>query len=302
MTGPNRYRTLVFDNVRWTGYRHRPGDIIISTPPKCGTTWMQNIVGMLVLGTTEFDRPMAQLSPWVDQCVRSVDDMVALTESLEHRRFVKSHTPLDGLPWHDDVTYIAVGRDPRDVAVSWQDHWDNMDLDRLVSLRAEAVGLDDLVEFPPFAPPPEDRVERFWQWMTTREVPEFSTGLQFLVLHLRSFWERRHEPNVVLVHYADLQADLTGEMRRLAERLDVRVTEDDLARMAEAATFESMRSRPEELAPNAGQIWKDISRFFSQGGSGRWRALIDDSEIGRYDDIVRELSTDDEFLSWLHRP
>src|SRR5674536_154767 len=36
-----RYRTVVSDNARWAGFRYRADDIVISTPAKCGTTWMQ---------------------------------------------------------------------------------------------------------------------------------------------------------------------------------------------------------------------------------------------------------------------
>ena len=39
-------------------------------------------------------------------------------------------------------------------------------------------------------------------------------------------WARRDEPNVVLVHYDDLFADLEGEMRRLADRLGIAVPEE----------------------------------------------------------------------------
>ena len=299
-----RYRTFIYDTVRWGAYEHRPGDIIISTPPKCGTTWTQNIVGMLVLGTTEFDRPMVELSPWLDQNLHDLDGVVARLRALEHRRWIKAHTPLDALPWHDDVTYVAVGRDPRDVAVSMDHHMGNMDLDTVLRLRGEAVGFDDLAELPPLPEELADPADRWWRHMENRYEPEFAYGLQFLVIHLRSFWERRHEPNVVMLHYADLQADLEGEMRRLAKRLGVTVPEDRWPALVAAATFPSMRARAIELAPNAGAapVWKDTTDFFHRGESGQWRELVGDDAMDRYDACVRELTDDEEFISWLHRP
>lgn len=296
-----RYRSFIFDTERWGAYRHRPGDIIITTPPKCGTTWMQNLVGMVVLGTTDFDRPMRVLSPWLDQVVHDLDETVAALDAMAHRRWIKAHAPADALPWHDDITYVVVARDPRDVAVSMDHHLANVDLERLLELRGEHFGFDDLSELPPMPEPLADPVDRFWRWMTVRHEPELATGLQYLVLHLRSWWERRHEPNVVLFHYADLEGDLPGELRRLAKRLGVEVSDDHVRAMAEAGRFESMRARASELAPNAG-AWKDDAAFFRRGGSGQWRELIDDDEIGRYDSIIRELTTDEELLSWLHRP
>lgn len=299
-----RYRTFIYDTVRWGAYEHRAGDIIISTPPKCGTTWMQNIVGMLVLGTPTFDRPMVELSPWLDQNLHDLDEKVAELRALDHRRWIKAHAPLDALPWHDDVTYVVVGRDPRDVAVSWDHHLSNADLDRIIARRGECVGFDDLAELPPLGDPIEDPVDRWWDWMTVRHEPEFAHGLQFLVLHLRSFWERRHEPNVVMIHYADLEADLDGEMRRIAKRLGVTVPEDRWPELVEAATFPSMRARAVALAPNGGDdsIWKDTTEFFHRGGSGQWLDLVGADIMDRYHATIGELTDDEEFLSWLHRP
>lgn len=298
-----RYRSFIYDSARWAGFRHRPGDIVITTPPKCGTTWMQNIVAMLVLGTTDFERPIAQLSPWLDQTLRPVDEVLADLEAMDHRRFIKSHTPLDGLPWHEDVTYLVVLRDPRDAAVSWDHHFHNMDMERTFELRAAASGLDDLAELPPMEPPSDDPVERFWAYMTRRPPsPEFAWNLHLVVRHAAVAWQRRFDPNVVLVHYADLQQDLDGEMRRIGKRLGADVDEDRWPELVEAASFSSMKARADVLVPNAGQIWIDQPGFFHRGTSGQWRELIGDDGDQRYQQIVRELLDDEELLSWLHRP
>src|SRR3954449_1862464 len=122
MTLVRRYEGKVFDSSRWDGFVLRPGDIIISTPPKCGTTWMQMICALLVFQTPQFDRPLDQISPWLDMLTRDRDSVVADLDAQSHRRFIKTHTPFDGLPHDAGVRYIAVGRDPRDVACSWDNH------------------------------------------------------------------------------------------------------------------------------------------------------------------------------------
>ena len=66
MSELTRYRHPVYDSARWEGFPFRERDIVISTPPKCGTTWMQTLCAMLVLDTVEFDRPLAEISPWLD--------------------------------------------------------------------------------------------------------------------------------------------------------------------------------------------------------------------------------------------
>ena len=112
------YRSLISDSARWDGFEFRPGDIIISTPAKCGTTWMQMICALLVFQTHDAsDRRSTCISPWLDMLTRERDDVVADLDAQTHRRFIKTHTPFDGLPYDDRVTYICVGRDPRDVAL-----------------------------------------------------------------------------------------------------------------------------------------------------------------------------------------
>ena len=95
-----RYRSLIQDNARWDGFEFRPSDIVISTPPKCGTTWTQMLCALLIFDGPEFPAPLSQLSPWLDQTIRPLDEVCAAYDAQQHRRFIKTHTPLDGLPLH----------------------------------------------------------------------------------------------------------------------------------------------------------------------------------------------------------
>jgi Sulfotransferase domain len=105
-----RYRGVMVDSARWERFTFRRGDVVISTPSKCGTTWMQTIVGMLLLDRVDLGAPISTLSPWLDMLIRTDDEVFGLLETQTHRRFIKTHTPLDGVPRHDEVTYIAVIR------------------------------------------------------------------------------------------------------------------------------------------------------------------------------------------------
>ena len=44
--------------------------------------------------------------------------------------------------------------------------------------------------------------------------------------HAASFWPYRDLPNVLMVHYADLLADLEAQMRRVAAFTQLQVAED----------------------------------------------------------------------------
>ncbi len=127
------------DSARWERFEQRPGDVIITTPSKCGTTWMQTIVGILLNQRTDLP-PIGTISPWLDMQIRTEDEVFGLLAAQTGRRFMKTHTPLDGLPANPSVTYLAVIRHPLDVALSDRDHMSNMLRDRTEEMREAAVG------------------------------------------------------------------------------------------------------------------------------------------------------------------
>lgn len=298
--GPSRVGSVIFNPARWEGFEFRDDDIVISTGAKCGTTWMQMQVALLLFRSPQLPAPLAVLSPWLEMNTRPLDEVRADLEAQTHRRFIKSHTPLDDLPWDDRVTYLHVSRDPRDVACSWDNHVANIDFGRLFEARAASVGLDDLAELglkgaPPV--PPEDPAERFWQWVEGDAGGDPSRLSELVAMSL-SFWAARDRPNVHLFHYADQQADLAGQMARLAGILGVDPPTDELVA---AAGFESMKQRADELVPNSDTaLWNDNSRFFQRGVSGRWREVIGDADLPRYDAALAALVVDSDFDRWLH--
>ena len=296
-----RYKAIVMDSARWEGFPLRDGDVIISTPPKCGTTWMQMITALLVFQDPRLSKPLDQLSPWLDMLTSSRDEIFDLLEAQEHRRFIKSHTPLDGLPYLERVTYICVGRDPRDAGFSWDNHMANMNLERFLAARAAAVGLDDLAEMGEIPVPADDPLGRFWQWVDADgEDAALIASLRFTLHHLSTFWAARDRGNVVLVHYTDLMNDLEGEMRGLAGRLGIEVPEERWPALVEAARFEQMKAKADVVVPDATHaIWDDNSRFFDKGGS-RWRSLLSDDDLRRYEARLAQLDAPADLVAWAH--
>jgi hypothetical protein len=295
---------LVFDSQRWDGFQFRDDDIVISTPPKCGTTWMQMLCALLVFQTPDLPGRLTELSPWVDIQTEPLAQVLSTLQGQQHRRFIKSHTPLDGLPYDERVTYLCVGRDPRDVAVSWDNHFENMNLEVLLAARGAAVGFDDLAEVMPDGPPPliDDPHDRFWRWISDDGPVEMILPcLKSTLQHLSTFWEAREEPNVALFHYADMQRDLEGELRRLASVLGIELDEGKVPELLAAARFEQMRERASDLAPQVkvDGFWRDDGRFFHVGSSGQWQAFMGPADIERYEARVRELASPD-VAAWAH--
>ncbi|HET7474592.1 MAG TPA: sulfotransferase domain-containing protein [Dermatophilaceae bacterium] len=300
MSTMKRYRTVVFDSARWEGFRFRGGDIVISTPPKCGTTWMQTCCAMLVLDTVQFDRPLARISPWLDMQTNARSDVVENLEAQSHRRIIKTHTPLDGLPFDERVTYLCVGRDPRDVALSFEHHMANLDWQAFMTARAAAVGLEDLEDFgPPPGPPSPDPLARFWQWCSG-DGGNGSVTLSTILRHLQTFWDRRDDPNIALFHYSDLLADLPGQFRRLAEVLAIQITDSRVEEFAAAATYDSMRRRADDLVPDVdNRIWLSNRDFFHRGRDKQWTELLDPPALSRYERRVAEL-VEPDLAAWAH--
>ena len=281
------YQTLVTDSSRWDRYAPRPGDIIISTPPKAGTTWTQMICALLVFQRADLDRPLGQISPWLDFRSTDLDETLSSLEAQSHRRFIKTHTPLDGLPYYDEVTYLYCARDPRDVFLSFLNHRDNLTEEWHRRVEA-AAGL----EVPPPAFP-EDPNDLFPSWMTVGHTPWMSDGFPFgsVLYHTRTFWDHRTLPNVYLLHYDDLKTDLSGEMRRLARELDIEVAEELWPALVSSASFESMKERAGRIAPLAElDGWKDDRRFFHKGQTGQWRGVLSPESLAVYEKVMGELS------------
>lgn len=297
-----RYRSYAADSIRWEGFPFRDGDIVLSTPGKCGTTWMQMICALLVLQTPDLDQPLTQLSPWLDMLTADRDELVAALEAQPHRRFIKTHTPLDGLPLDDQVTYVSIGRDPRDAGFSWFNHLVNIDTEAFLTARQKAVGLDESLPDIPAEPPPTE-IEQFWQWIDdTTPVTETPSSMAVLFHHVRTFWPATSgAPNLVLLHYDDLQADLEGQMRHLALRLGIDVPEQRWPQLVSAARFTEMRRQANHLAPNQDDyLWHDNAEFFHRGTSGQWRERLTEDDLHRYYLRVAELD-DPEVAGWLHR-
>lgn len=293
------YRTFVSNSDRWEGFELRPDDIVISTPPKCGTTWMQMQVALLLFRTPDLPEPLATLSPWLEMNTRPHAEVVADLDAQTHRRFIKTHTPLDGLPRVAGVTYLHVSRDPRDVALSWDNHMANIDLDRLLETRAAAVGLDDLDELGGPPEVPEDPVERFWYWVEGSGAPTTTSGLPGLVHHSATFWRERDDPALHLFHYGDQRADLAAEMSRLAAALGVDPPTDDLV---EAAQFEQMQARSDHLMPNSDLgLFRSTRQFFDKARSGEWREIVGEADLPRYEAAVQAVTDDEDLVAWLHR-
>jgi aryl sulfotransferase len=291
---PFHYLSADEDSARWIGFPFRDGDIVISTRSKTGTTWIQMICALLIFQTPELPGRLGRLSPWLDFLTRPRDEVYAQLEAQDHRRFIKTHTPLDGIPVDPQASYIVTFRHPLDMAVSIYYQGNNIDRARMRQLTGQPEPTD---------PPPPRAPLRDWvlRWIDRDCDPQAELdSLPSVMWHFADAWDRRGEPNVLLVHYDDLSADLGGQMRWLARRLGITVPEPAWPDLIQAATFERMRASASQVVP-AGGILKSSAAFFRRGTSGAGREILTDAEVAHYHARVATMAPAD-MLAWLHAP
>jgi aryl sulfotransferase len=279
--------------ARWTDFPFRQGDIVISTSAKSGTTWAQMICALLIFRTPDPPAPLSELSPWLDWILNPRDKVYGQPAAQDHRRFIKTHMSLNEIAIDPRATYIVVARHPLDIAVSMYHHDNNIDTERFRQL----AGISDIESHGTSTSSPHKwLVDWFDESATPQGTPMSLPGI---IWHLSQAWTRRDQPNVVLLHYDDLSADLDGEMRRVAKRLGISVPEDMWPGLVRAATFDQMRHAADRLQP-VPNVLKDNAAFFHSGTSGSGRELLTAAELDRYHARVRKLASPG-LLAWLHR-
>lgn len=285
-----RYRSGDEDSARWAAVSLRDGDVVVSTRSKHGTTWVQAILLMLVHGS-DLPAPVTTLSPWVDHLVEPIDDVRSRLDAQPDPRVMKTHTPLDGLPGHDRLRFVVVARDPLDAAVSLYHQAGNIDRARLAELTSNATGART---------PRPDLSTWMSAWVHAERDPvESLDSLQGVLWHLDDAWERRQREDVTLVHYADLLADLPGEVARLRDALELDPP-CGLDEVVAAASFDAMRSDPDRFVPDTRGVLVDRGAFFRRGRSGAGRAVLGRADLATYHDRVATL-VDPELAAWLDR-
>ncbi len=190
---------------RGLAFEPRPDDIIISPYAKCGTTWLQQIVhGLRTGGSMDLDEINAVV-PWIEVADDAGWDLDA--PQVAKPRLYKSH-----FSWHNvpkGGRYIYSFRHYDDAIVSfyrmlegWYFEPGSISLKTLISWRW-----------------PHDEVDSRGYWY-----------------HLRSWWEKRHNKDVLLLCYEDMRADLAGTVRRIARFMGIHL-DDALPRHHNATVF-----------------------------------------------------------------
>jgi aryl sulfotransferase len=272
-----------FDSTIWNELEFRDDDIVVATYAKSGTTWMQQIISQLLFDGTE-DLEVAEMSPWLDLRVPPKEIKLPVVEAQEHRRFLKSHLPLDALVFSPKAKYLYIGRDVRDVVWSFYNHHVNANQTWYEALN-DTPGLVG----PPMVPPRGDIREYFLEWLENDGYPLWPFWES-----ISSWWEVRDLPNVQMLHFSELKADMPGQIRRIAEFLEIPIHEESWERILLYCSFDYMKQHATKSTPLGGAFWDGGAQVFvNKGVNGRWTDVLTAEDVERYrSTAARELGED----------
>ena len=277
-----------FDSTIWNDFNFRDDDIIIATYAKSGTTWMQQIVAQMLFGGDP-SLPVADMSPWLDIRVPPKAVKLPLVEAQTHRRFMKTHLPVDALVFSPKAKYLYIGRDGRDVVWSMYNHHVNAN-----QLWYDALNDTPGRVGPPIERPPAD-IRQYWRdWMERDGYPFWPFWD-----NVRSWWAIRELPNVMFIHFNDLKQNMQKEMRRIAAFLDIPIDESRWETIVEYCSFDWMKKHAIKSVPLAGAFWDAGAEvFINKGVNGRWSDVLSAQESAEYEQRARQ-ELGEQCANWL---
>ncbi|MDZ4736905.1 MAG: sulfotransferase domain-containing protein [Rhodospirillaceae bacterium] len=277
-----------FDSTIWNDFQFRDDDIVIATYAKSGTTWVQQIVSQLLFAGIE-GLDVAEMSPWLDLRVPPKEIKLPVLEAQRHRRFVKTHLPVDALVYSPRAKYIYIGRDGRDVAWSMHNHHINAN-DSWYEALNDTPGRVG----PPIERPPSSVRQYFLDWLENDGHPFWPFWE-----NIHSWWVIRDLPNLLLLHFDDLKRDMAGEIARIADFLEIDLPADRRPVIHRHCTFEYMKANASKSVPLGGAFWDGgAATFVHKGTNGRWRDTLTPDDCRRYEEAARrELGA--ECANWL---
>jgi hypothetical protein len=289
--GPPWIAPEIQKNIKW-----RDGDVVISVPPKSGTTWTMNIVHQLLTGGTADFRDIYEEVPWVEflgypgQPHREVLDRVeAMPTSL--RRAFKTHSAPPDVPFmpggaDKDVKYIVVFRNPEEA----------------------------LVSFWPFMQKHSDEWFELWQVpkeaMQRPDFPSFynevidSHGMQGAFFgFLAAWWALREQPNVLFIHFSDMKRDQEASVQKIANFLGVEPSDDQWTAILEYTSFPWMKRNEDKFeARTAGKLpILKTGAMIRKGEAGKAKSDGMTDDISRHlREVGSRICSDTAAVNWLY--
>jgi hypothetical protein len=260
-------------------YEAQANDVFVVTYPKCGTTWMQHLVYLILNDGKPLapDDKMDFVFPHLEEVGNEFCSTAPLFRGF---RLIKTHLPYGMTPQNPKAKYIFVARNPKDCVVSFFHH---------------TRGFVKHYDFS------EGRFDVFFDLFLHGKV---DFGDYFPTL--RSWYDHKDDPNVLFVTYEELRRDTRAGVLSLAEFLDPNVFParlhqegDTMDQILLHSSIESMKKDPFRFCSERP---KEHPPFIRKGSVGEWDELLSDKQADLLDQRMRESFNDEErdFLGELY--
>lgn len=234
-------------------FQARPTDVLITTPPKAGTTWMQQILHQLRTGGDTTFTSIDEVVPWLEiqRDGRSWQEILQYFETLAEPRIFKTHCTAEQTPGIGTAKIILTSRDPRDCCVSFYHH--------IMNMTDEARANKQM-------PVPESFDQHVAMWL------EYAAWYR----NVKSWWPYYDNTNVLWLRYQDLKSDITLSIDQIINFLKWHVTDEQKQKVLEYSSFDWMKANDEKFSsqgPGKTQVFK-AGKFIRQGKVGKFQDLM----------------------------
>lgn len=243
----------------------RSADVLITTAPKAGTTWMQQILHQLRSGGDASFTNIDDVVPWLERQRQSESgettswqQILQHFETLADPRIFKTHCTAEQTPGINTAKIILTSRDPRDCCVSFYHH--------IINMTAEARANKQM-------PYPKSFDEHVTQWL------EFAAWYN----NVKSWWPYYQHPRVLWLRYQDMKNDLAKCVDKITDFLQWKVSAEQKARVLEYSSFEWMKAHDEKFS-SQGEKKQRVFKpgtFIRQGKAGSYYELMTEEQEQR---------------------
>ncbi|GMR18710.1 MAG: sulfotransferase domain-containing protein [Gammaproteobacteria bacterium] len=246
--------TATHDPYVLAHFKPRPTDVLITTAPKAGTTWMQNILHQLRSGGDQNFHSIDEVVPWLEwpRKEQTWQQVIADYDKISDPRVFKTHCTYTQTPGGVEMARIILSsRDPRDCCVSFYHHV----LDFTDDARKHA-GISMPESF-------EAHVER---WLSVASWYR----------NIKSWWPHHGHPNVLWLRYQDMKSDLPETINQICNFLEWSITKDQQQRVLEFSSFNWMKRHANKFIHRKGDgkpLFKP-GGFIRKGTVGDYRSLM----------------------------
>jgi hypothetical protein len=260
------------DPVTLANFTARNTDVLITTGPKAGTTWMQQILHQLRSGGDEHFDYIDDVVPWLEfpRPALTPQQIQQRYEAIANPRVFKTHCTFEQTPGVDTAKIILTFRDPRDCCISFYHHiMDMTDEAKAQHLRHIPKDLDEHVE----------------NWLNAASWYR----------NVSSWWPHHDKDNVLLLRYEDLRHDLGDGMDKIIDFLGWTLSPEQKQRALSNASFPWMKANAQRFMAkdqNGKPLFKP-GGFIRKGEVGNGKEHLSEDQERRILNKAKECLTSD---------